>query len=391
MLTVLLAIYRRRSEPPRVTFIRAGRETLVSRLPTNGKVEPLEWQTVRAETAGLVTAVSVQEGQPVAKGAIMARLSAPGAQAELSTAEASVAEARAALTTVARGGRSSELAEIENGLHRARLDHEAAQRDYSALHRLEEKQAATRAEAQAAQGRLRQAEIEIESLERKRAALVSGADRAVAEARLRQAEAAVRLARRRMADAVVRAPLSGVVYSLPARVGNYVNIGDPIASVGRLDSLRVRVYVDEPELGRVSVGQPVRITWDAMPGREWQGVVDKLPAQIQTLGTRQVGEVQCAIDNRRRELVPGTNVNAEIRTTVAREALTIPRECLRRESGHLGVFVLKGDTIHWYPVKTGVSTVARAQITDGLSEGDAVALPGDVPLSDGKQVTPVFR
>lgn len=391
MIMLVLAIYRRRSAPPRVTFVKAGRETLVSRLPTNGKVEPLEWQVVRAETAGLVTTVSVQEGQSVAKGAIMARLSAPRAQAELSTAEASVAEAQAALATVTRGGRSAELAEIENGLHRARLDYEAAHRDYSALHRLEEKQAATRAEVQAAQGRLRQAEIEIESLQRRRSALVSGSDRAVAEARLRQAEAAVRLASHRMADAVIRAPISGVVYSLPARVGNYVNIGDPIASVGRLDSLRVRVYVDEPELGLVTVGQPVRITWDAIPGREWQGVVDKLPAQIQPLGTRQVGEVQCTIDNSRRELVPGTNVNAEIRTTVAREALTIPRECLRRESGRLGVFVLNGNTARWRPVKTGVSTTTRAQITGGLSEGDAVALPGDVPLSDGRQVTPVFR
>jgi len=50
-----------------------------------------------------------------------------------------------------------------------------------------------------------------------------------------------------------------------------VNVGDTAANVGRLDRLRVRVYVDEPELGRVAEGQPVTITWDALPGSSGAG------------------------------------------------------------------------------------------------------------------------
>ena len=64
-----------------------------------------------------------------------------------------------------------------------------------------------------------------------------------------------------------------------------MNAGDLIANVGRMDQLPVRVFVDEPELGRVEVGQPVTITWDALPGRQWDGRVERKPASIQTLGS----------------------------------------------------------------------------------------------------------
>jgi RND family efflux transporter MFP subunit len=282
------------------------------------------------------------------------------------------------------------LVAIEASLSRARLDREAEQREYNALHRLEEKQAATREAVEAARGKLRQNDLEIEALERKRTALVGSSDRAVAGAKLREAEADVQLARRRIADTVVLSPIAGVVYSLPIRRGTYLNMGDLVANVGVLDRLRVRVYVDEPELGRVAVGLPVKITWDAAPGRRWQGVVERLPTEIQALGSRQVGEVLCTIENPGHELVPGTNVNAEIRSSVVVGALTIPKEALRRDTNGTGVFTLSGDGVHWQPVKTGATSINRLQITQGLSEADSVALSSDVPLRDGERVAPVY-
>ena len=152
----------------------------------------------------------------------------------------------------------------------------------------------------------------------------------------------------------------------------------------------MRVYVDEPELGRVSVGFPVNISWDALPGRAWPGVVEQLPTEIHPLGTRQVGEVLCTIDNPHHVLVPGTNVNAEIRARVVENALTIPKEAMRRDANGPGVFVLAGDTIRWRAVKTGTSSISRVQIADGLAEGDAVALPTDVTLRDGERVRAAY-
>lgn len=245
-------------------------------------------------------------------------------------------------------------------------------------------------EVDAAHVKLRQAEIDIESLTRRQAALVSKADLASGQAKLRESQAAVQSARERLGRGGVVSPIAGTVYSLPARLGAYLSAGDPVASVGNLDRLRVRVYVDEPELGRVAVGQPVRITWDALPGREWAGSVEKKPTEIVALGTRQVGEVLCAIDNPDRELVPGTSVNAEIRTNVVPNALTLPKESLRRDANGSGVFVLREGRIRWQPVNLGASSVTRAIIAGGLKVGDAVALPTERNLKDGDRVTPAF-
>jgi HlyD family secretion protein len=161
--------------------------------------------------------------------------------------------------------------------------------------------------------------------------------------------------------------------------------------VGRTEKVRVRVYVDEPELGRVAAGMPVKITWDALPGRSWKGTVERMPDQIAALGTRQVGEVVCVIDNPDGELLPGANVNAEIRSRVAENALTIPREALRRQSNVPGVLLLQGDKVVWRKVTLGVSAVTRVQVLEGLAEGDSVLLPSELTLDDGAPVHAVWR
>ena len=85
----------RKNTPPAVNFSRVKRETLVSTLPTNGKVEPIQWQAVSAQAAGLVTRVDAVEGGAVANGGLLAATTDPSLQADIDTAKARVAEAEA--------------------------------------------------------------------------------------------------------------------------------------------------------------------------------------------------------------------------------------------------------------------------------------------------------
>jgi HlyD family secretion protein len=379
----------RRAEPPRINFARVKRETLVSTLPTNGKVEPVEWQAVRTETAGVVSRVSIAEGQSVTKGAEMAVLSDPSLEADIAAAEARASEARANVAAVEAGGKPADFTEIDNSLARARLDLEQQKKESETLERLAQKQAATPAEVEAAHEKIRQTQLAIQGLEKRRTSLVGKPDIAAASARLQDAEVALRLAKQKAALSVVRSPIAGVIYGLAVRPGAYLNVGDLIANVGRMERMRVRVYVDEPELGRVHEGQPVTITWQALPGRKWPGTVVQMPTSIEALGSRQVGQVLCTVENPGRELIPGTNVDAEIRTAVVDGALVIPREALRHDAGGDYVFVLKGDQIERRPVKPGASSVTEAQIAEGLAEGDAAALPSDTAIKPGDRVTPV--
>jgi RND family efflux transporter MFP subunit len=185
--------------------------------------------------------------------------------------------------------------------------------------------------------------------------------------------------------------MTGVLYAFDVKPGAYLNPGDTVGAVGRIDQVRVTVYVDEPELGRVAAGMPVTITWDALPGRSWKGTVERTPTQVVALGSRQVGEVTVIVENPGHTLIPGTNINAEIRSSVAQNALCVPKEVLRRRGSVSGVFKLVDGKIRWQPVKLGISSIAKFQVLQGLADGDAVALPVDNPLKDGDPVRPIFE
>lgn len=381
----------RRAQPPQIPFIKVVRDTLTSTLSTNGKVEPIQWASARAERQGVIEKVFVQRGQQVAEGAPLVSLDDAAAQAELASSEAQIAQARALEKPLQQGGTASERTEIDNQLAKAHLDLQIAQRDFAAAQRLYEKQAGTKIEVDTQRARVETLQQAIRGLERRRASLVEPSQKQSAQAKLQEAEASAALARHNVELSVIHAPISGTIYQFDQRVGGFVNVGDVIATIGRLEQVRVIVYVDEPDLGRIGTGMPVAITWDAMPGRTWKGVVEKLPTQVVPLGTRQVGEVSCVIENPNRDLLPGTNINAEIQSRVVNSALVIPKEALRRQGTETGVYMLDPETrIKWRPVQIGISSLTKAQVTRGLSAGDSVALPTDRPIKLGSKVQPTY-
>jgi HlyD family secretion protein len=377
--------------PPEVDFTKVTRETMVSTLPTNGKVEPIEWLPVRAERTGVVTKVLVSRGQQVSQNEPLIELDTRVATAEVSKAQAAIKEAKTQQQVLDQGGGIAERQQTEADLARTRLDLEAAQKNHQALERLAGKQAATRQELDTARQVVEQLQLKIQSLEEHKAALVTGTDKEIARARVQQAESAATIARTNLDLSVIHAPMDGTLYDFDLKQGAFVNAGDPVAKVGRLDRVRVTVYVDEPDLGKVRKGEVVNITWDALPGHQWKGAVDKLPTQIVPLGTRQVGEVGCVIENPQRDLIPNANINAEIQAIVVEKALALPKEAIRREGSETGVFLLQGDRVVWRKVGVGVSSYTKSQILSGLSDGDAVALPTEKPLKNGSKVEPVYE
>jgi len=374
-----------------VRFVSARREALVMIVQTNGNAEPIEWRAVRAGREGTISKVAVVLGQQVAEGNVIAEFDASTARANLAAAQRRVDQANALITLYDSGGSPSEVAEIESGLENARLELQTASREAQALARLAEQQAATRQEVLAAEERVRRATIEIAALEKRREAIVLPSQLQEAEAMLSSAEAEAEQWQLRLRQSTVRAPMDGVVYSLALREGAFVQPGELLAHVGRMERLRLKIYVDEPELASVREGMPVEVTWDALPERRWKGVVEQLPTEIVPLGTRQVGEVRAVIDNPGLELPASANINAELRSEVSQNAVTIPKEALQRRGDETGVWLLSGQTVSWRGVELGAANIARVEVLSGVSENDLVALPADPPLTEGEQVTALIQ
>jgi len=386
-LIAALVLYSRRSEPVESPAARATRVSLVQWLSTNGKVEALKNHAVHVRAPTVVLGVPVREGDEVRKGQPLATVDDTTAREALARAQAQLQVAKTDQGLVERGGSAAALAEIDASIRRARLDKETVQKEVATLERLVERQAAPRVELEAQQRRLRAIDAELAELERKRNSLLGPEDRQRVLARIREAETAVSQAVEGVRRMEIRAPASGVLYSLALRPGAFYNAGDLIAQIGIIDTVRVRVLVDEPEIGRVAVGQPVRITWDGLPGRSWEGAVERLPSVVETVGARSVGEVLCTIENPGRRLLPNVTVNVQIKTASSEGALAIPRAAVQRESGETFVLVPDGSGIvARRPVRLGIQDPNRVEVLEGLTDGQIVLMPGERAVTPGDEV-----
>ena len=377
-----------------IHFASARNATLSSIVPTNGKIEPAEWSAARSETSGVVRSVMVHRGEEVQAGQILITLDTTAAQADLAAALAQQQQAQSEISTLNQGGKAAVLADLTDRIAGAEKAVEIAQRIYDSDKRLQQRQAATNLQVQADADNLARAKLNLAAVQNQKRNAVTASDKSVAAAKLRDAEAAVALARHSVELGIVRAPMKGTVYQFDLKIGAYLQPGTLVALVGNIDQVKVVVYVDEPDLGRVGLGMPVLISSDSKPGQKWHGRVDKLPTQVVALQARSVGEVTSIIDNPGHDLLPGVSVDVTIISQVVKNALIIPKVALHRLGSTDGVYKLKGRIIVWTPVRTGISDINNVQILSGLQPGDRVAdhavNPPDAEIKDGMHVKPVF-
>jgi HlyD family secretion protein len=152
-----------------------------------------------------------------------------------------------------------------------------------------------------------------------------------------------------------------------------------------LDKERVRAYFDEPDLGRLAVGQKALIRWDAKPNLEWQGHISRLPAAVVTYTTRNVGETLITLDGPSDGLLPDTNVTVKVITSSEANALTMPREALHEQNGKYFAFKVEDGELKRVPITIGTPNLTEVPILSGLNDGDIVATgtTSGEPLQEG--------
>src|SRR6266516_2710501 len=328
---ILFASFASRDDSVPVVATAVSRSTIRSVISTNGKVEPVQNFEAHAPIGTTVKKILVKEGDHVKKGTLLAELDAASVESQAAQAMAQVRASQADLSAIERGGTQEEVLTLHAQLVKARADRDAAQRNFDALTRLQQSGAASAGEVRAAQNQLSAAETQVKLLESKQTERYSRPEVARVEAERSQAESAYHAAEDVLSKLVIRAPFDGIVYSLPVRQGAYVNQGDLVVQEADLSKVLVRSYVDEPDVARLSPGQKIELTWDAIPGRTWAGSVNAVPAEVKLHGTRNVGETACIVANQDFKLLPNINVGVTIITAEQDNAITIPREALRQD------------------------------------------------------------
>jgi HlyD family secretion protein len=372
----------------RVQITRPQRQDILSTITTNGKVEPRQNFEAHSPASTTVKRILVREGDYVKPGQLLLQLDDATARAEHARATAQLRAAQANYAALQAGGSQEELLNRQANLTKAKGEYDIANRNLQALVRLEQKGAASQQEVAAARDRLSRAETDFELLQQKGTRRFSNSDREKAHADLANAEASVKAAQDLIANSNVQAPFAGTVYSLPVHQGGYVNTGDLLVQVADIRQMQVRAFIDEPDIGRLQMGQAVKVTWDGFPGRVWNGKVSTLPTNIVNRGSRMIGEALCVVDNEDKKLLPSVNVTTVIVTADTTNALTLPREALHEEGSRRIVYVVQDGRLIGRAVQTGVANLTRIEIIKGLAENEAVALASlsPSPLSDGATV-----
>jgi HlyD family secretion protein len=183
-----------------------------------------------------------------------------------------------------------------------------------------------------------------------------------------------RLLERQLEDTTVASPSDGLLFGLEVKPGSYVTTGQLLARIYRPGEVRLRAYVDEPDLGRIERGQPVEIEWDGMPGTKLKGKVEKGADRVVALNNRSVGHVLCSIDEMPERLIPDINVDVEIVTAFKEDTLVVPRSSVFRNEGESVVLLVQGAETALKPVVTGLTTYDEIEILEGIEPGDVVAL-----------------
>ncbi|MBA4072369.1 MAG: hypothetical protein C0497_11115 [Gemmatimonas sp.] len=304
----------------------------------SGVLDPADVVRVRAEVGGTLRDVRVDRGSRVRRGEQLARIEAQGITSQVEGARAGVASAEAQLVV--------------------------AQQRLEGSRRLFEAGAMS--------------QIDLKSVQ-------AGYDAAVAQ--LAAARAGLAGISEAAAFTRLTAPIDGWVSDRTAEAGESVNVDDPVFTVVDPRTLELKGQVGAVDAARVRVGQVVRFTVDALPGREFRGIVSRVDP-VANAATRQVG-VFARMPNGNGTVVAGQFAHGHIRTGAATKSVVVPLAAVRTGAPQSYVLVVDGTVVRRRSVVTGArdENAGVVAITSGLQAGERVVIVAGIEIADGATVS----
>ena len=331
-----------------------------------------EQAEVSAESGGRVVATPIERGSRVETGTVLVRVSPAEAAAQLQEAEANAAQIEARLglqpgtsfdpivvPDVMNAKASLDLAEAEFARMRSLLDQKVVSQ--SEFDQRSTQVEAARQQYQVAQNSARQS---YRSLQAARARLA--------------------LAAKTVADTSVKAPFSGIVAERLVSVGDYVTRGTRVATVVKIDPLRVELTIPEQAVSLVRVGQPVKLTVDAYPGEVFEARVRFVSPSVRA--DQRAMTIEAIAPNSAGRLKPGLFTTASIQQPQSAPALLAPSTAVETVSGTSRVYLIKDGKVEERIVTTGERVGDRVEITSGVASGDVIATDPKGRLTDGAAV-----
>jgi membrane fusion protein (multidrug efflux system) len=356
-----------------VSVATAEERALPTTLDVTGTLMADAQTDIGSEIEQRVVEVLVERGHYVTAGQVVARLDAEDAKNQLHEAEATEAQIRERLGLT--NGQSFDPLKTPE-VQQARASMDRAEADYRRFAQLVEEGAVSRAEHD-----LRRAD-----------ALAAKAQYDTAINQMRQLyqsllaqKVRVAMGRKAVEDTVIRAPFSGVIAERAVNVGRYMKKGDRIATIVRVDPLRIELAIPEGAVAAVRKGQKVAFTVQSYLDRNFEGTIAYVGPAVRADSRSLV--VEAIVPNPKALLQPGLFATARIELPAARPSVVIPVTAVKNEGGVFKLFVAKNDLAEVRIVQTGREVGGSVEILRGLAARERVVSPVTDSLADGTPIS----
>lgn len=359
-------------EPLAISSAAAESRSIDRYLRVTGTLMADEQAEVSAEAAGRVIETPVERGSRVAQGAVLVRISPAETSAQLLEADANAAqiEARLGLTP----GQPFDSTRVPDAMNaKAALD--LAEAEFARIGSLLDQKVVSKSEYD-------QRKTQVDAARQQYQMAQNVAQQSYRS--LEAAKARVVLARKASADTSIRAPFAGQVAERVVSVGDYVTRGARVATVVRVDPMRIELTIPEQSVSLVKVGQPVRVTVEAYPGETFNATVRFVSPSLRA--DQRALTIEAIAKNPDGRLKPGLFATALIQQPQSAPALLVPATAVETLAGTSRLYVVKGDKVEERVVTSGEIVGKQVEITSGLSKGDVVATEPKGRLADGTPV-----
>lgn len=351
-----------------------------------GSLAADEQTDVAPAASGKVIAIGVDLGSYVQRGAVLARLDDRDARIRLEQAQAQVAQAQAAVRQAEariglRAGQSFDPARVAE-VGSARVALELAEKQLQRYERLVVTGDVSRSaydQQRAQRDQLRQQyEVALTQARQNYAAVTT------ARAAVDASETQIAQSRKNISDAVVTAPISGFVADRPADLGEYVTPQSKIATIVRINPMRVRIDIPEQSLATIQTGQSVSVNVSAFPERAFSGRVARISPNVSA--TSRTLTVEAEVENGDGLLKPGQFATVRILQSQADAAVLVPQKSVRTEGSASHVFVIKNGRAELRLVQLGQMEGDLVEVKTGVAADEQVATSNVEQLADGAVV-----
>jgi HlyD family secretion protein len=396
--------YYRRAPGPTVTVETVRTRDLQAVVSASGKIQPKRLVNMSADTSGRVVDLAVNEGDRVTKGQFLLQIDPKSLRTRVDSGAASLQAAE------------SSLDQQRQSVETARVQADQAQKNLTRQQDLWRQQLTTRESLEKAESDLKAAESTLREREKQVNAQV---------AHMGQERATLESARYDLSKVRIESPIDGIVTRRniqegeTAVIGTMNNAGTVLLTLADMSVIQAEVEVDETNIPNVSIGQPAKITIDALPDRTFKGHVSEIGnSPIQATSATAASQstqatnfkVVVMLDEPIPDVRPGFTCTADITTATRGSATAVPipavavRELVYDPSGNIvkppretkkrkptdppppvkelepgqtrkeveGVFVHRANTVEFVPIKLGISGDKYFEVLDGLKAGDEV-------------------